>query len=165
MRKSKRKSIAVAVILLVLLLAIYLAMWFANKPKLITVTGDTAIIRLPGEFEGEANVKYNSKYTEQSVTDSILTLKFKKPGYYKCFIGFKVYIFEVLDFDETNYTVDLITKEYRSIMHTVYLEKLLIAFAIWLVCILVFTQIIPRKITKKAKKEKLSFEEDNFKLT
>ena len=130
MKKNGRSLLTLTIVLVISLLAIFSVVSALMRPEQITVVGGSATIRLPGEFKGQAKISYNSKYVEQSETNSVLTLTFKKQGYYMCSVGNNEYLFKVLNLDNSEYTVDLIREEYRSIMLGVIATRFIISLIV-----------------------------------
>ena len=153
MKKNSRNLAAITIAVIVSLVAIFSLVFGVTKPKQITVAESVATIRLPGEFKGQAKVSYNSEYIEQSESNSILTLIFKKQGYYMCSIGNNKYLFKVLNIDNSEYTVDLIKEEYSTIMHGVVTKCAVISLILWLtIWVVLFTTycIVHQKADRKA---------------
>lgn len=92
---------------------LYKAIW----PQRIEVSGDTAIVRVPGEFSGNAVVSYNSQYLSQERENDKLIITFSKNGYYDVTIDSKRIVFDVKEVEkDKHFSLDLIQKE-RSIIY------------------------------------------------
>ena len=146
MKRNGRKNLILVIGTFVIALVFVLLLM---SPKSLNVEKNTATIRLPGEFSGEAVFYYNSDYVEQSETNSTLTLTFKKQGYYLCHVGKCDYVFKVLNMDNSNYTVDLIREEYQAIWGRLLIERLFVLAAIWVGEFLIYAAIRAR-LSKRA---------------
>lgn len=152
MKKNKRNELIQVTVALLLLVVICMFVLLINKPKVVEVAGNTAVIRLPGEFDDEAKILYNSKYADLTECDSILTITFKKQGYYECSVGRNRYVFAVFNLDSQDYTVDLLAKEYNEIMLSFRVEMILYSLILWLICVLVWVTICALCCDTKIKK-------------
>lgn len=126
-------------------------------PETISVNSDTAVIRLPGEFEGRAKVSYNAEYVTQERDNTTITLCFEKQGYYLVGIDNENYIFEVLNFDNSDYTVDMMSKELSNIQVSVVITIVLLSIGAVVVEFLVLSfanLYITSKISEYKKKER-----------
>lgn len=153
MKRNGRKMLTKVVVSIVLLALINLGVFLASSPRYVEVPKETATIRLPGEFKGEAKISYNSKYVEQSEKDSVLTLMFKKQGYYECSINGNIYVFEVLNIDNSNYTIDLIETEKQIINLNIIGSRMLCSFAVWLLSLIGYRSV--RSFLEKSKVKKI----------
>ena len=61
--------------------------------KFIEIEENVATIRVPGEFEDELQLLYNGKYMTHTLENSVIKLKFLKPGYYHVNVENKDYVF------------------------------------------------------------------------
>lgn len=126
-------------------------------PETIAASSNTAEIRLPGEFEGRAKVLYNAEYVTQERDNTTIKLCFEKQGYYLVRIDNENYIFEVLNFDNSDYTVDMVSKELSDIRTSAVITIVLLSIGAVVVEFLVlsFAKLyIASKISEHKKKER-----------
>lgn len=157
--KTNLKVRKITTIVLFLAVAIITIILIAVNtwPKTITVNSDTALIRLPGEYEGRAKVYYNAEYVTQERENTTIRLYFEKQGYYLVKIDDENYIFEVLNFDNSDYTVDMVSKELPDIKAAVVLAIILISVGtiVGEVLIVSFVKLyVTSKISRRNKKER-----------
>lgn len=157
MKKNSRNLATLTIVLIVSLVAIFSLVFGVSKPEQVTVAESVATIRLPGEFKGQAKISYNSEYVEQSEANSILTLTFKKQGYYMCSVGNNEYLFKVLNMDNSECTIDLIREEYSTIMLRVTAKCIMISIILW-IAVLVILFIVYCSVHKKEDKKVQKFE-------
>lgn len=135
MKKNRCKKWMKILIAMGLLVIMCVYTLVTDAPNQIEVRGDVATIRVPGEYKDKAKITYNSEYVEQHAKNSILTLTFKKQGYYMCSVGKNDYVFKVLNGNDDNYTVDLLEEEHRAIMANAFGKCLIRAIVMWFVFI------------------------------
>lgn len=93
----------------------------------------------------------------QERENTTIKLYFEKQGYYLVGIDDQNYIFEVLNFDNLSYTVDMISKELSNIQISITISIILISFGAIVAefLILSFAKLyITSKISEHKKKER-----------
>lgn len=151
------RKVAKAVVFIALAIITVSAISSSIWPETIAVSSNTAEIRLPGEFEGRAKVLYNSEYVTQERDNTTIKLYFEKQGYYLVKIDNENYIFEVLNFDDSEYTVDMVSKELSDIQASVAVTIVLLSIGAVVVEFLVLSFVnlyIASKISEHKKKER-----------
>ena len=147
---EKRKRLLIVVGALALFVFVLVTIYVLMAPQKISIPNDTATIRLPGESKKQATFLYNDEYVEQTQRDSVLTLTFKKQGYYMCSVEGKKYEFEVLNIDNSDYTVDLIYLEHSRIRLTTWTDALIICSGISVSVFCVFAIVASKKRRAKS---------------
>ena len=155
------RKIATFLSLLAMLVLTVVIVYTIVYPKIVKVDSDVVEIRLPGEFEGHAEILYNAEYVTQEQNGTVIKLIFEKQGYYFVSIYGEYYIFEVMNIKSPVYVIDLISSELSTIKTMVSCRILIESGIIdaFLLLIVIITKIVIRvKLVKKAKKSKLKEE-------
>ena len=95
---------------------------------IIEIEENVATIRVPGEFEDELQLLYNGKYMTYTLENSVIKLKFLKPGYYHVNVENKDYVFLCGKNMNLQYDIDLIEKEYNHIRYNIGFESFIESF-------------------------------------
>lgn len=158
---ANRKYLARLIVLLVAFFA--LAIWTVSgvinskRPEIVKIESNVAEIRLPGEYDGEAKILYNSKYVMQEKEKDIIKLLFEKQGYYYLEIANESYIFEVMNFESSDYAVDLVSRELKDIKRnsiSSIVTMCMTTLIIEMIVISLIAEFVSKKIGKAKKKER-----------
>lgn len=105
----KKKILTIVISIAIIMAVCVMAGGLCIKPYRVPLASNTVTVRLPGEYEKNAIVRYNSKYVHQERDGYILTITLEKPGYYYVSVLGNDYILEWLD--NERYSIDLLKLE------------------------------------------------------